>query len=123
MIWSAIKRRCSGNCQNLSGINMQKMYKQKKYSIPLLVILFVFLLSILFPFFISIYFSYTTDYQPQGRYIMPMLIPIMLFISFGISKLNEYIYQKTKKNIIYLFYLFPIITIVYSTVMVSFFYL
>lgn len=100
-----------------------KMYKQKKYSIPLLVILFVFLLSILFPFFISVYFSYTTDYQPQGRYIMPMLIPIMLFISFGISKLNEYIYQKTQKNIMYLFYLFPIISIVYSTVMVSFFYL
>lgn len=44
------------------------------------------LLGILIPLGLCVYYSYTSDYQPQGRYIMPMLIPFMYFITLGFDK-------------------------------------
>lgn len=41
----------------------------------------------LIPLMLCIYYSYTSDYQPQGRYIMPMLLPFMYFITLGFDKL------------------------------------
>ena len=36
---------------------------------------------------LSIYYSYTWDYQPQGRYILPVLIPLMFLVTSGVQKL------------------------------------
>ena len=44
------------------------------------------LLSVLIPMGLCIYYSYTSDYQPQGRYIMPMLIPFMYYVTLGFHK-------------------------------------
>lgn len=41
---------------------------------------------ILMPCILSIYYSYTTDYQPQGRYLMPILIPFCYYCIRGIQK-------------------------------------
>lgn len=41
---------------------------------------------ILLPCFLSAYYSYTTDYQPQGRYILPMLFPFCFYCIKGIEK-------------------------------------
>ena len=38
---------------------------------------------------LNIYNSYANDYQPQGRYSMPMLIPFMYFITLGYRNLFE----------------------------------
>ena len=54
---------------------------------------FAMLLSVLIPFGLCIYYSYTSDYQPQGRYIMPMLIPFMYFISLGFDKFTALLEQ------------------------------
>lgn len=35
---------------------------------------------------LSIYYSYTWEYQPQGRYILPALIPFMYLVTLGIWK-------------------------------------
>lgn len=40
-------------------------------------------LAAVIPVALSLYYSYTSDYQPQGRYIMPMLIPLGYFIVCG----------------------------------------
>lgn len=45
------------------------------------------LISILITAGLCVYYSYTSDYQPQGRYIMPMLLPFMYFIALGFHKL------------------------------------
>lgn len=50
----------------------------------------VFVLSIVIPVILSFYHSYWVDFQPQGRYIMPMLIPFIYFSVTGI----EYILKK-----------------------------
>lgn len=39
------------------------------------------------PAFLAIYYSYTWDFQPQGRYFLPMVIPFMYFVTIGIEKL------------------------------------
>ncbi|MDD2971310.1 MAG: hypothetical protein PHE02_04170 [Lachnospiraceae bacterium] len=40
---------------------------------------------------LCVWYSYSWDYQPQGRYVLPLLIPLMYFISVGISKLDAYL--------------------------------
>lgn len=41
---------------------------------------------ILMPAILSFYYSYTTDYQPQGRYILPMLLPFCYYCIRGLQK-------------------------------------
>lgn len=36
---------------------------------------------------LSLIYSYTWDFQPQGRYILPILIPLMYLITLGVQKL------------------------------------
>lgn len=43
----------------------------------------VFLLNMVISVMLSLYYSYYSDFQPQGRYIMPMLIPLMYFVTTG----------------------------------------
>lgn len=42
-----------------------------------------FLVNMVIPVALSMYYSYYNDFQPQGRYIMPMLIPLMYFVTTG----------------------------------------
>ncbi|MCM1540150.1 MAG: DUF2142 domain-containing protein [Blautia sp.] len=41
---------------------------------------------ILIPFVLSVVYSYNTDYQPQGRYLMPALIPLCYYCVRGLEK-------------------------------------
>ena len=50
---------------------------------------YIFILSIIIPIILSIYYSYTSDFQPQGRYIMGIIIPFTYFIVNGIQKILE----------------------------------
>ncbi len=47
-------------------------------------------ICIVIPIYLCTYSSYVTDYQPQGRYILPMVIPFMYFVTIGLQKLFEY---------------------------------
>jgi hypothetical protein len=42
----------------------------------------------LIPVILSIMYSYTSDYQPQGRYVMPAFIPFAFFLADGAEKLE-----------------------------------
>lgn len=44
------------------------------------------LLAIPIPIALSMYHSYTQDYQPQGRYILPMLLPVAYFVTKGFQR-------------------------------------
>lgn len=37
--------------------------------------------ALLIPNYLNAYYSYSSDFQPQGRYSMPMLIPLMYFVT------------------------------------------
>ncbi len=51
----------------------------KKYAI----LSWVMVLAALIPNLLSMYNSYASDYQPQGRYSLPMIIPFFYFIAIG----------------------------------------
>lgn len=44
------------------------------------------LFCIVTPLFLSIQYSYATDFQPQGRYLLPALIPLAYYCVRGIGK-------------------------------------
>ena len=59
---------------------------------------FTMILGIIIPVVLALYYSYTFDFQPQGRYYLPIVIPFMYFLTIGIEKLVgivEWIVQKT----------------------------
>lgn len=57
----------------------------------------VFKLNIVIPICLSMYYSYSSDFQAQGRYIMPGLIPIMYFIIKGLGHLSDKYINKNQK--------------------------
>lgn len=54
-------------------------------------------LCIIVPIILSIRYSYTMDYQPQGRYIMTMLLPFLFFVVRGYEKLAQAFAQRKKQ--------------------------
>lgn len=50
---------------------------------------------------IGIYFSYMIDYQPQGRYIMPILLPLAFCTAHGLNSLGQK-FKRYHKNTIFL---------------------
>ena len=63
---------------------------------------YIFILSIIIPIILSIFYSYTSDFQPQGRYIMGIIIPFTYFIVNGIQKILEKFVksEKIRKGIV-----------------------
>jgi hypothetical protein len=47
----------------------------------------VLLVAIPIPVALSVYHSYTQDFQPQGRYVLPMLLPVAYFVTRGFEQL------------------------------------
>lgn len=60
--------------------------------------------------FLCVWYSYSNDYQPQGRYILPAVIPMLTIIFGGIGKLTQVSYlfeyrgRKLGKYITYFIY-------------------
>lgn len=52
------------------------------------------ILAILLPIGLSIWYSYATDYQPQGRYVITALIPLMYFLAKGLEWVEEALKSK-----------------------------
>lgn len=46
------------------------------------------------PLVLMLYYAYTMDYQAQGRYILPALVPLMLYMVKGIEKLSTWHWGK-----------------------------
>ncbi len=44
------------------------------------------LFCIIMPLLLSLYYSYSTDYQPQGRYLLPALLPVCYYTIHGLEK-------------------------------------
>ena len=46
-------------------------------------------LAIVIPVILALYYSYTYDFQPQGRYYLPMVVPFMYFLVMGVEKIID----------------------------------
>lgn len=58
------------------------------------------IMCIIVPIALCTWSAYAIDYQPQGRYILPMTVPFMYYIAIGINKFLDRI---VKNNTLYLF--------------------
>lgn len=89
-----------------------KYLKELKQDKLKLVMEILFGFNIVIPIILSIYYSYTNDYQAQGRYIMPMIVPFMYFITKGIERLLDIIVKnETVKKVIQVCLMITLITI------------
>ncbi len=52
---------------------------------------------ILMPFILTVKYAYTVDYQAQGRYIMPGLLPLMYYVCRGLHRLP--VWQKAGERL------------------------
>lgn len=60
------------------------------------------LIAIIITFAFLVYYNLYSDFQAQGRYLIPMTIPLMYFITLGIQRLmNLFVKRKKIQNIIY----------------------
>ena len=95
-----------------------KYFRELKEDKLKLVIEILFGINIIIPIVLSIYYSYTNDYQAQGRYIMPMLIPFMYFITKGIERIiDKFIKNETIKKIVQVSFMVVLITILFACVL------
>ena len=81
-------------------ISLPKILKRDKFNKILLYV--SFLICMIIPIVLSMYNSYYSDFQPQGRYIMSMLIPLMFCVSIGLSKITEKLKEYIKIDLVYL---------------------
>lgn len=94
---------------------LKKKNKETLFNISLICCLII-------PILLSIKYSYSTDYQPQGRYIYPMFTSLIIIITLGYEKIIDIINKKfktrTKKiesSIIYTIIIFIIISFIIAT--------
>lgn len=47
----------------------------------------IMLLAVIIPVILALSYSYGYDFQPQGRYYLPMVVPFMYFLTMGVEKI------------------------------------
>lgn len=61
----------------------------------------IMVMCIIIPIVLSMYYSYFNDFQPQGRYVMPLIIPLMYFVVKGFEKIfNIFLKNRKVQNVI-----------------------
>ena len=59
------------------------------------------LLCIAMPLILYLRYCYTIDYQEQGRYLLPALIPAMMYVSKGLSRFNKWVVRSSIAVIVF----------------------
>ena len=78
---------------------------------------YIFVISIIIPIALSIIYSYTSDFQPQGRYIMGIIVPFTYFLVSGIEEvLEKFVKSQKIKNTIILMLITLIIIISFKAI-------
>ncbi len=78
--------------------------------------------------FLSVYYSYMSDYQPQGRYLLPAIVPLMMIVSVGFWKLEDYVEGKWSVKVplvrmIMIFWLISAVFILFTTVIPHYYWI
>ncbi|MDD2968528.1 MAG: hypothetical protein PHT21_03065 [Lachnospiraceae bacterium] len=55
------------------------------------------LVDSIIPACLCVWYSYSWDYQPQGRYILPLLIPFMYFLTVGFTRFDSFLSERNMK--------------------------
>ena len=80
------------------------------------------LFCILMPVILLIRYAYTMDFQNQGRYLLPAVIPLMYYLTRGLEKLSTYsrLPRKLQQPMAKLLILFTILLPTLSTLSMTY---
>ena len=98
-------------------INFKELFIYKKEEKNKYLLNYIFVASIIIPVLLSMYYSYASDYQPQGRYIMGIIVPFTYFLVKGIETLLEKFIKSEKiRNVIIIALMLLIIVISFKAI-------
>ena len=80
----------------LGGLLPRKKEAEEKGRVKKLLLHASLLLWILMPVALCIYYAYTMDYQYQGRYVMPGLLPFMYYVTGGLKRWADFDWLPSK---------------------------
>ena len=98
-------------------LKFKDLFIYKKEEKSKYILNYIFVIAIIIPILLSIIYSYTSDFQPQGRYIMGIIIPFMYFVVNGIQTMLEKLIKSEKiRNIIIIMIMLLIIAISFKAI-------
>ena len=98
-------------------LKFKDLFIYKKEEKSKYILNYIFVIAIIIPILLSIIYSYTSDFQPQGRYIMGIIIPFMYFVVNGIqTMLEKFIKSEKIRNIIIIMVMLLIIAISFKAI-------
>ena len=98
-------------------LKFKDLFIYKKEEKSKYILNYIFVIAIIIPILLSIIYSYTSDFQPQGRYIIGIIIPFMYFVVNGIqTMLEKFIKSEKIRNIIIIMIMLLIIAISFKAI-------
>ena len=98
-------------------LKFKELFIYKKEEKSKYILNYIFVIAIIIPILLSIIYSYTSDFQPQGRYIIGIIIPFMYFVVNGIqTMLEKFIKSEKIRNIIIIMIMLLIIAISFKAI-------
>ena len=98
-------------------LKFKDLFIYKKEEKSKYILNYIFVIAIIIPILLSIIYSYTSDFQPQGRYIMGIIIPFVYFVVNGIQTiLEKFIKSEKIRNIIIIMVMLLIIAISFKAI-------
>lgn len=98
-------------------LKFKDLFIYKKEEKSKYILNYIFIIAIIIPILLSIIYSYTSDFQPQGRYIMGIIIPFVYFVVNGIqTMLEKFIKSEKIRNIIIIMIMLLIIAISFKAI-------
>ena len=98
-------------------LKFKDLFIYKKEEKSKYILNYIFVIAIIIPILLSIIYSYTSDFQPQGRYIMGIIIPFVYFVVNGIqTMLEKFIKSEKIRNIIIIMIMLLIIAISFKAI-------
>lgn len=77
-----------------NGVTIVKTYRKDKVWNSEIWMRICLILAAVIPCVLLVYYSYCSDFQAQGRYLMPALLPMMYFVTWG----YDYLLKKLVKS-------------------------
>ena len=72
------------------------------------------LYCIIMPMVLHLYYVYTVEFQRQGRYLLPLLLPLVYYVLYGYEKLGEYIERKGSVTVVRIYSFVPLLIIAWT---------
>ena len=79
----------------MESAQVKVIYRRERWN-PENVFRWAMLVTMAVPPIVLVWYAYTSDFQAQGRYVMPAVIPVMYFVTLGYEQWFSGVFKKEK---------------------------